>query len=394
MAGIFISHSSVDKPFVNKLSLDLVNRGFPVWYDSWEISFADSLLDKIYNALDESFFLIVVLSKNSIKSKWVTKELNAALAKEDDLNRKFVLPIKIDDCEVPLKILDRVFLDFSNSYLRNLEVLDLELRKWYVHKIDIPLSKRLIPLNFLHYVDVDTSSIEKGYKDLNALSKEHPLINEDQLVILEEPVYKKLKEKLFDRIDNFEKDPYYSAELYRYLKSELDALKDYENKLKNGVCLILNNYGKPKSDYSLNEALHWFCKLMRSRILYKLWSVQIPKEHNSDLIEIDEKTRLKWRAADLISDRSAANFFEVISVRRLLIGNPGLGYGGVEDFSFWMDENSYNVQEFLKNQFLPENAGYILDTEAFSKYLIPQMLAYVAPQKYIWTIKDKVIALS
>ena len=37
MPGIFISHSSKDKPFVTKLAMDLVSRDISVWFDKWEL---------------------------------------------------------------------------------------------------------------------------------------------------------------------------------------------------------------------------------------------------------------------------------------------------------------------------------------------------------------------
>ena len=65
-----------------------------------------------------------------------------------------------------------------------------------VDQIEIPLTKRLIPLSFIQYVDVDTNAVEHGLKNIKRLSQERPSIIESQIVVLEEPVTKKLKEKL------------------------------------------------------------------------------------------------------------------------------------------------------------------------------------------------------
>lgn len=69
MAGLFISHSSADKPFVHRLAIDLVARGMPVWFDTWEISTGDSLQRLIYDGIGASDYLIVVLSPNSVTSR-------------------------------------------------------------------------------------------------------------------------------------------------------------------------------------------------------------------------------------------------------------------------------------------------------------------------------------
>src|SRR4051794_37626109 len=99
MSNVFISHSSHDKPFVRRLAVALLAEGIPVWLDNWKIALTDSLTDKIYDGIDESSIVVIVVSKNSIESGWVNRELNAALAKEDQVGRKFVIPIKLDDCK-------------------------------------------------------------------------------------------------------------------------------------------------------------------------------------------------------------------------------------------------------------------------------------------------------
>ena len=47
MSSIFLSHNSVDKPFVRKLANDLRRRGHYAWVDEAEIKVGDSLIDKI-----------------------------------------------------------------------------------------------------------------------------------------------------------------------------------------------------------------------------------------------------------------------------------------------------------------------------------------------------------
>ena len=60
MSKIFLSHTSIDKPFVRKLAADLRNSGHTVWIDEAEINIGDSLVDKIREALDSVDFVVVV----------------------------------------------------------------------------------------------------------------------------------------------------------------------------------------------------------------------------------------------------------------------------------------------------------------------------------------------
>ncbi len=113
---LFLSHSSMDKSFVSRLAVDLASRKVPVWFDSWELKVGDSLTTKIAEGIEGSGYLAVVLSKSSVKSPWVQKELNAGLALELRNRNVFVLPILLDDCERPIFLLDKVYADFRISY--------------------------------------------------------------------------------------------------------------------------------------------------------------------------------------------------------------------------------------------------------------------------------------
>jgi hypothetical protein len=121
--SVFLSHSSKDKPFVSRLATDLKSRGVPVWFDKWELKVGDSLTEKIETGISQSGWLAVILSRDSASSDWVQKELRAAQVRELRDRNVFVLPIVIDDCEIPLFLLDKVYADFRPSYEHGLEVL-------------------------------------------------------------------------------------------------------------------------------------------------------------------------------------------------------------------------------------------------------------------------------
>ena len=98
MAGVFISHSSHDKPFVRNLAASLLAEGIPVWLDSWELDVGDPLLTRIEDGIKGSSLFVVVVSRKSIESGWVERELRTALKQESKTGRKFVFPIKVDEC--------------------------------------------------------------------------------------------------------------------------------------------------------------------------------------------------------------------------------------------------------------------------------------------------------
>lgn len=87
-----------------------------MWFDQWELKVGDSLIEKIEEGIEGSGWVAVVLSRDSVKSSWVKKELRAAEMREIHEKKVFVLPIVIDDCKVPAFLLEKVYADFRHSY--------------------------------------------------------------------------------------------------------------------------------------------------------------------------------------------------------------------------------------------------------------------------------------
>lgn len=119
----FISHSSRDKPFVRQLAADLASNGVSIWLDEQRIHVGDSIPEKIDQGLASSDFFLFVMSKNSISSEWVKKELNSALVAEIQRRKVKILPIKVDDVPIPTIIGDKKYADFSTSYKSGLSEL-------------------------------------------------------------------------------------------------------------------------------------------------------------------------------------------------------------------------------------------------------------------------------
>jgi hypothetical protein len=81
-AHVFLSHSSKDKPFVRKLTEALKGHNLNVWLDEKELQVGDSIVGGVSQGLESADYLVVVLSKASVGSRWLQAELNAALMEE------------------------------------------------------------------------------------------------------------------------------------------------------------------------------------------------------------------------------------------------------------------------------------------------------------------------
>ena len=91
---LFISHASEDKEtFANALAESLkADSKFDVWYDTWSLLVAQSLLKQISKGLRQCQYGIVVLSKHFFAKKWPQNELDGLFDLEP-ADHSLILPI-------------------------------------------------------------------------------------------------------------------------------------------------------------------------------------------------------------------------------------------------------------------------------------------------------------
>ncbi len=98
---IFLIHTTIDKPFVRQLAFDLQSFGISTWLDEAEISFGESIIKKIQIGLESASYVIIVISKASMKSTWVEAEMETAIVFELEGRINQIIPLVIDDAEIP-----------------------------------------------------------------------------------------------------------------------------------------------------------------------------------------------------------------------------------------------------------------------------------------------------
>ena len=112
----FVSYSSKDKKFAERLAMDLSTNNVSLFFDRWEIKVGDSIVEKINAALGNMSNLIIVLSQESVRSNWVKKELSSAIMKKLSNESVRILPVLIEKCKIPDIINDIKFADFTEAY--------------------------------------------------------------------------------------------------------------------------------------------------------------------------------------------------------------------------------------------------------------------------------------
>ena len=112
---VFLCHAHEDKPFVREVYQRLVADGVDTWLDEEKLLPGQDWDAVIKKALQEADAIVICLSRTSVSREgYVHVEIKEALenAKKKPFGTIFVIPAKLDDCDVP-------------SYLRNWHWVEL-----------------------------------------------------------------------------------------------------------------------------------------------------------------------------------------------------------------------------------------------------------------------------
>ncbi|MCK5059303.1 MAG: toll/interleukin-1 receptor domain-containing protein [Candidatus Aminicenantes bacterium] len=123
MAKVFISHSSEDKYFVNLLVALLDFHYIETWCSLTNLHPGTKFPGEIENALKTSDYMLVVVSENSIKSKWITKEISVFETRKPG---SLVIPLlleSVDLDEVVPGLSDYQSIDFMKCMLTGFKEL-------------------------------------------------------------------------------------------------------------------------------------------------------------------------------------------------------------------------------------------------------------------------------
>jgi len=114
MARIFISYSSHDKTVARTLFDDLQRLGHQPWLDEYAIRVGDSIPGKIEEGLQNADFVAVLLSPSAVQSGWVDREWKTKYWTEVSAGRVMVLPVLLEDCEIPVLLAPKKYADLRN----------------------------------------------------------------------------------------------------------------------------------------------------------------------------------------------------------------------------------------------------------------------------------------
>jgi hypothetical protein len=93
----FISYSSKDQEFADRLHADLQNKGVRCWFAPHDMPIGAKIIDAIDEAIRLRDKVLLVLSEHSVASDWVEGEVTRSLDEERERKQVVLFPVRIDD---------------------------------------------------------------------------------------------------------------------------------------------------------------------------------------------------------------------------------------------------------------------------------------------------------
>ncbi len=107
----FISHNNTQKTWVRRLAAELKLRNIRYFLDEECIGLGEDIVNAIGVGLKSSRHVLLILSAQSVASRWVELEWATSLYDDPDAAAKRLIPIRVDECEIPYLLRRLNYLD-------------------------------------------------------------------------------------------------------------------------------------------------------------------------------------------------------------------------------------------------------------------------------------------
>jgi hypothetical protein len=124
---VFLSHASQDKPAVRRLCKRLKADGFDPWLDEERLLPGQDWSLEIEKAMRASDAILLCFSALSVaKEGYIQREYKRAMQYQEEKPEGtiFVIPVRLDDCEMPFTMREIQWVDFPAGYNRLVQALN------------------------------------------------------------------------------------------------------------------------------------------------------------------------------------------------------------------------------------------------------------------------------
>jgi len=120
----FISYSTKDQAFADRLYADLQNKGVRCWFAPHDIQAGKKIHEQIDEAIRKYERLLLILSPDSMNSEWVKTEIRKARKRERTEKKRVLFPVRLVSFEA---IRDWELFDADEG-----KDLAVEIREYYI----------------------------------------------------------------------------------------------------------------------------------------------------------------------------------------------------------------------------------------------------------------------
>jgi uncharacterized protein YjbI with pentapeptide repeats len=100
----FISYSSQDEAFAQRLHNDLQGQGVRCWFAPEDMKIGDKIRFRVDESIRVYDKLLLILSESSIASEWVEHEVEHALDLERERGQMVLFPVRLDEAVMGAKV--------------------------------------------------------------------------------------------------------------------------------------------------------------------------------------------------------------------------------------------------------------------------------------------------
>lgn len=125
---VFISHASEDNAAAKRLTKRLKDDGFDPWLDLEHLLPGQDWDLEIEKAMRESGAILLCFSQESVsKESYIQKEYKRAMRIQEEKPEGsiFVIPVRLDDCELPFYLREIQWVDYPDGYDRLVAALNV-----------------------------------------------------------------------------------------------------------------------------------------------------------------------------------------------------------------------------------------------------------------------------
>lgn len=95
--SLFISYAHQDEAIAKRLHSDLRRKNVPCWFAPHDLQPGTPILRGLEEAIHLQDKFLLILSEHAVKSRWIEREVDAALHQEIERGKDVLFPIRLDN---------------------------------------------------------------------------------------------------------------------------------------------------------------------------------------------------------------------------------------------------------------------------------------------------------